>query len=248
MTKQHRVNSRQRLTTSSNNRLFLFIDESGDTGLPSTHSSLFFMLNILICDTANILKVEKHFSRYRYLRDADKEFKKYKNNTTSSQDILEDLCIHISKLEGVHIFSLYLEKIQYIGPYLNTIDKTKKDYDATKFRNFILKIALEKVFEKCEVVKLVDGDFRSIELVIDRYLESKDGEENLKKYLQNNYNLPRIQFITQADSLYCLPLQVADIIGTMTLQVLHEKNNRLGDYIQIIEMNNPRNLIERKRP
>ena len=179
--KKNKLNSKPWLKSDRNDRLFVFIDESGDTGLPAPSSSKYFIINILTCNTDSINKIEKHFSRYRYFRHADKEFKKYKSNV-DSQKILNELCLHVSKVDGVSIFSFHINKEKYIGPYLNKIHKTVEDYDSTKFRNFLIKTALEKVFQYVPVLIRSANDFRSIELVIDRYLDSILDQENLRNY------------------------------------------------------------------
>ena len=243
--KKNKLNSKSWLKSDRNDRLFVFVDESGDTGLPGPSSSKYFIINILTCNTDSINKIEKHFSRYRYFRHADKEFKKYKSNT-DSQKILNELCLHISKVAGVSIFSFYIDKEKYIGPYLNKIHKSMNDYDSAKFRNFLIKTALEKVFEYVPVIIESAYDFRSIELVIDRYLDSINGQDNLKNYFSENYNLPRIQFINHIDSLYCAPLQVVDVVGTMILSSINKEESINFNSIKIFEMNDPLKIVSYK--
>ncbi len=245
MTKKiSRLHKTNWLKSNRNDRLFVFLDESGDTGLPSASSSTHFMINILACGTDSINKIEKHFSRYRYFRNADKEFKRYRSNA-DSQRILNELCSHIASLEGVFIFSFYIEKEKYVGPYLNSISKTLEDYDATKFRNFLAKTALEKIFQYIPVIKGVDHTFRSIELVIDRYVENKTNQESLNQYFKQNYKLPEIQFINHVDSLYCPGLQIVDIIGTMLLSAINSIDENSLRHIKIFQMNNPNQLIHK---
>lgn len=240
--KKNKLNSKPWLKSDRNDRLFVFIDESGDTGLPGINSSKYFIVNILTCNTDNVNKIEKHFSRYRYFRNADKEFKKYKSNK-DSQNILNELCSHVSKVDGVSMYSFYIDKERYIGPYLNKIHKTLEDYDSTKFRNFVIKTALEKVFEYVSVIRGSDKHFRSIEVVIDRYLESTVDQKKLKVYFDKSYDLPIIQFINHIDSLYCAPLQVVDVIGTMILSEVNKGGVvNYGD-IKVFEMNDPSNII-----
>jgi hypothetical protein len=243
--KKNKLNSKLWLKSDRNNRLFVFIDESGDTGLPGINSSKYFIINILTCNTDSINKIEKHFSRYRYFRHADKEFKKYKSNK-DSQNILNELCSHVSKVDGVLMFSFYIDKERYIGPFLNKIHKTLEDYNSTKFRNFIIKTALEKVFEFTPIVIESGYGFRSIELVIDRYLDSIVGQENLKKYFNENYNLPKIQFINHIDSQYCTALQVVDVLGTMILSKFNINEDLSPTGIKVFEMNNPLNIVSYK--
>lgn len=240
--KKSRIYKINWLKSDRNDRLFVFMDESGDTGLPSESSSKYFIINILVCGTDSISKIEKHFSRYRYFRHADKEFKKYKSNN-DSQRILNELCVHVSSIEEVFLFSFYIEKDKYIGPYLNSISKTKEYYNATKFRNFLAKISLEKVFEYVSVIKAVDNSFRSIELVIDRYIENKANQENLNEYFKQNYKLPEIQFINHVDSMYCPGLQIVDIVGTMLLSVIDNIDKNSLENIKIFQLNNPHNPI-----
>jgi len=242
MENKNKNNFKKWVKSNRNDRLFIFVDESGDTGLPSVNSSKYFIINILTCNTDSVNKIEKHFSRYRYFRHADKEFKKYKSNN-DSQKILNELCEHTSKIEGIFMFSFYIEKERYIGPYLNSICTTKEDYNATKFRNFLLRVSLEMVFNYVPVVKESDGDIRSIELVMDRYLENKKNQEELKEYFDKNYKLPKMQFINHIDSLYCTQLQVVDIVGTFILSVIDNIGNTNIENIKVFVMNNPKKLI-----
>jgi hypothetical protein len=53
------------------------------------------------------------------------------------------------------------------------------------------------------------------EIIIDRFLENRDDEENLQKYLMGNYHLSYIQHITQIDSQYSEHLQYADVLGKL---------------------------------
>jgi hypothetical protein len=243
--KKNKLNSKYWLKSDRNDRLFVFIDESGDVGLPGINSSKYFMINILTCNTDSVNKVEKHFSRYRYFRHADKEFKKYKSNT-DSQRILNELCLHVCKVDGVSLFSFYLDKERYIGPYLNKIGKSLEDYEPTKFRNFLIRTALEEVFRLMPVIKQSDYNFRSIEIVIDRYLEGIKDQEILKIYFNENYNIPHIQFINHIDSLYCAPLQVVDVLGTMILSILDKNESISNDYVKVFEMNNPSKIAPYK--
>ena len=243
--KKNKLNSKTWIRSDRNDRLFVFIDESGDVGLPGINSSKYFMINILTCNTDSINKVEKHFSRYRYFRHADKEFKKYKSNA-DSQRILNELCLHVCKVDGVSLFSFYLDKEKYIGPYLNKIGKSMEDYDPTRFRDFLIRTVLEKVFEHVPVIKESDYNFRSIEVVIDRYLESIKDQESLKVFFNENYNLPHIQFVNHIDSLYCAPLQVVDVLGTMMLSLLDKGENMSHVDIKVFEMNDPSKIALHK--
>lgn len=244
MTKTNKLNKVNWLKSNRNDRLFVFLDESGDTGLPSVNSSKYFIINILVCGTDSINKIEKHFSRYRYFRNADKEFKRYRSNT-DSQRILNELCAHISSMDGVFLFSFSIEKEKYVGPYLNSISKSKKDYDATKFRNFLTKIALEKVFEYVPVIREADNSFRSIELTFDRYLQNDSDQKNLEKYFKEDYMLPNMQFINHIDSQSCSFLQIVDIVGTMILGIIDNIDNSGIENTIVFQMNDPRNLVRK---
>ena len=243
--KKNKLNSKTWLKSDRNDRLFIFIDESGDTGLPGVNSSKYFIINILTCNTDSVNKIEKHFSRYRYFRHADKEFKKYKGNV-DSQRILNELCGHVSSVNGVSMFSFYIDKGKYVGPYLNKIGKSVEDYNSTRFRDFLIRTVLEKVFEHVPVIKKCDYNFRSIEIVIDRYLESIKDQESLKLYFNENYNLPHIQFVNHIDSLYCAPLQVVDVLGTMMLSILDKDESMPHIDIKVFEMNDPSKIAPYK--
>ena len=83
---------------------------------------------------------------------------------------------------------------------------------------FIIRIALEYVAASEHLLSFQ----KPIELVIDRYIDSKAAEDNLIMYLKSNsyhINLPKFIHIVQVDSRYCLPIQVLDV-----LQKIKEKN------------------------
>jgi hypothetical protein len=243
-----RLSIKKWLITDSTDRLYLFIDESGDAGIytgENSGASKYFMINVLVASSKGVNILEKHFSRYRYFKNADKELKRYRQHK-NDQDILDDLLVNISSTQNVMSFSFCIDKEKYIGPYLNSIGRNEKDYDATKFRNFVTKISLEKIFEKIPVVKSIDGKFRSIEIIFDRYLENKNDEENLKKYLNENYKLPIIQFINQLDSNYCAQLQMADVLGSLVKRKVFDGENIDTKDIKIFVTDNPDSVIELK--
>ena len=242
----NRINSKKWLTTDSTDRIYLFLDESGDTGLVSSAgASKYFIISILATNSTGVNILEKHFSRYRYFKNADKELKRYRSHR-NDQDILDDLLINISSIQNVMSFSFCIDKAKYLGPYLNSIGRKEEDFNPTKFRNFITRVSLEKVFEYIPVVSNVNGKFRSIEIVFDRYLENKEDEENLKKYLNENYKLPTIQFINQLDSNYCSQLQIVDILGNLVKRKIFENENVDTKDIKIFVSDNTVNILEFK--
>ena len=121
---------------------------------------------------------------------------------------LKNLATVVSHLSGVAFYEIVIDKRQYRGPYLRDVGKYPKN--PRVFRNFILRIALE-------YVAAVEGLLlfpKPIELVIDRYLDSRKMENNLKEYLMHPHrvNLPKFSHIEQVDSEYCPAIQMLDVI------------------------------------
>jgi hypothetical protein len=122
-----RLSIKKWLITDSTDRLYLFIDESGDAGIytgENSGASKYFMINVLVASSKGVNILEKHFSRYRYFKNADKELKRYRQHK-NDQDILDDLLVNISSTQNVMSFSFCIDKEKYIGPYLNSIGRNE---------------------------------------------------------------------------------------------------------------------------
>lgn len=226
-------------------RVFLFVDETGDPGHPSkVDASRYYQLNISVVHRNALRHLNKHLAAFRYFRDSGNELKKHTKDSKILGGVFKDL----AGKDGILFVSFILNKVNYTGPYLHKIRKTAFSYDAKKFRNFIVRRSLEYTFS--QLVE-VDSQINNIELVFDRYLDSDEDEENLKKYLRGNYNLPAFEKIVQVDSEYSEAVQVSDFIGRFVKSHCFDGNehmtNDVFDFIRIFILENP-DIISEKRP
>lgn len=221
-------------------RLFLFIDETGDPGHPNHDSaSRYYYLNIIVTGREGVALLNRHLSAFRYFNNANKELKRYSRQSEQLKDIFQDL--QDTGVAG--LFSFGIDKSKYIGPYLKRIKKGVLDYDAKKFRNYVVRMSLQCLFEQFPELK----NFGEIEVVFDRYLENEDEQENLTHYLRDNYRLPHFFHILQVDSEYCEPVQAADYLGRIVKEYHIDKKHpdRLIGFVKIYELNNPDDIKEK---
>lgn len=228
-------------------KVFVFIDETGDPGHPDhPDASRMYQLNITVTTRPGIREIVKHFSRFRYFREADKELEKY----IRSLDIIHELFTICSSHPGIAFYSFYLQKEAYVGPYLKSIGVGKHDYNPTLFKNFIVRTSLESLFEEL-LPKGSDVLFQKgleFELVFDRYLPREIDEQNLRQYLQGNYKLPPFSNIVQVDSEYSDLIQVTDVLGTLVKQAMSGGDSKLTDFISLYCLENPRQVEKRRGP
>lgn len=238
------INKHQKITFGKG-RVFVFIDETGDPGHPSSESSSkYFQLNITVMHRESLIPLNKHLASFRYFKDSGKELKKH----TRDGKILAGVFNDLSSKNNVLFTSFILNKEKYTGPYLKKIGKSVFDYNPNKFRNFILKKSFEYIFSK---LVEINPESNNLEVIFDRYLESEEDEENLKKYLRGNYKLPKFEKITQVDSDYCESVQVSDFIGRFVKEYCFDGNENMTvdvfDFIKIFILENP-DIISEKRP
>ena len=228
-------------------RIFLFVDETGDPGHPSQRdSSSFYQLNIVVADRKGIRDIVKHFSRFRYFRWADKELEKYTRSFTALNDLMS-VC---SGKANVAFYSFFLNKNSYVGPYLKKFGLGKQSYNANKFRNFIVRKSFETLFKEI-LPEEYDPLFQrglEIEVVFDRYLVNEEDEQNLRKYLRGNYNLPNLLHIVQVDSEYSDLVQVADLLGKMLKKAMFDGEGVSLDFVSLFCLENPDKIEKRKGP
>jgi hypothetical protein len=117
---------------------------------------------------------------------------------------LVELDKHLVDSGDVTVTATWLDKSDYLsngGPYL-----TGEPGDTSKFRNFQIRRLLEH-----HVTRQPWGPVT--ELVIDRWDMTEERRQNFERYIGGNFNLrpkPRITFV---DSIYCDPIQIADLLG-----------------------------------
>ena len=194
-------------------KLFIFVDESGDPGnLLEKNSSSYYQLSIITADETGVYEITKELSQLKYFLNLRKELKEYWYQDKIRPKIINVIELVLSQNPNIKAFTFHIDKEKYKGPYLST--------NPVKFRNFIIRKCLQDVFMTTIDHKLFD----SIELVIDRYLDSVVEQDHLRKYLHNSYKLPRskvhtskLHHIVHVQSIYSDPIQFVDIIGRYQL-------------------------------
>lgn len=211
-------------------RTFIFIDESGDAGshLDSTSSS-YYQLNIVVAKREMLWKIALQFSRFRYFTDAEKEIDKYLRSEKTRR-IIMDIFHNISLHQWVNFFIFRIEKNQYIWPYY-------KPLQSKKFRNFIIRISLEKIFRELFIWEYIP---ESVEIVIDRFLDNDEDQRNLELYLKWNYNLSKLLHVTQIDSEYSEHMQCTDVLWKLVKKYIENWGNMSHlDFVKFIDISNP---------
>lgn len=237
---------RPKLNLEYAERVFLFIDETGDPGHPNQRdSSNFYQLNVAVVGRSGIQEITKHFSRFRYFRDAHKELERY---LPKEVEKIRELFAIAAQHPAILFYSFYLDKAAYVGPYLKRIGVGKHDYNPNKFRNFVVRKSLEKVCRDIVPFLLELTQEPEIELVFDRYLASEDDEQNLKQYLRGNYNLPNFLHIVQVDSEYSDLIQISDLLGKLVKKTVFDGVDGSLDFAHIYCLENPDRLKKRKGP
>ncbi len=241
----NKINNQDKIQTHPfpKGRIFIFIDETGDPShYSNSSSSQYFQFNFTIIHRESLHKLNKHMASFRYFKDSGKELKRH----IRDEKILAGLCTDLVHKDNVLFLSFILNKKSYIKSYLKSIKKDKDNFDTNKFRNFVLRQSFEYVFNN---LINIETQINNIEVVFDRYLESEDDEDNLKKYLRNNNRLPKLDKIVQIDSEYSDILQISDFIGKLVkeycidLDPIIEVN--IFDFIQVFDLKNLYSVIKK---
>ncbi|MDB5264521.1 MAG: hypothetical protein JWN64_92 [Parcubacteria group bacterium] len=230
-------------------RIFLFIDESGDPGsLESPDSSTFYQLNIVAVTRSSLKVISQHLSRFRYFQDAGKELKRY--ITPKFKKKLCELFEICSENPGIELGIFHITKKNYTGPYLE-VGNEKFSHNPKRFSNFLIRRSLE-TFLKDILPRNNAGLFSKgleIEVVFDRFLLNERDEQNLKDYLRKKSYLPSLSHITQVDSDYSDFVQFADYLGKLAKDVLVDTTHDCSlEYVSIYKLDNPDNVQKRKGP
>lgn len=183
-------------------KLFIFVDESGDIGDPDISGSTdYYQLNILITSYKGIHCISRHLSEFRYFLNLEKELKEYWHYKAVRPKMINLIKKVHSNIEDIKSYVFYYDK-----KLLNTLFGIK---DGIKIRNTILKTSL-LYLEHDSVFKSID----SVELILDRYLDSKEQQESLRTLLQYSSIFPiQIHHISHIQSVYSDMLQYIDLVG-----------------------------------
>jgi hypothetical protein len=207
-------------------KLFLFIDESGDPG-NGRDSSKYYQINILAANHEGMVAINEAVSTMRYFLGSGRELKEYWSHRKIKKklrELVELTLIKCSESKEMRALVFRVEKENYTGPYLGESGK--------RFRNFILKESLRQLFERIN-----HNSYHSIEVVIDRYLESEEDQSNLKQYLKTKYDLPRspgsfhskITHLIHVQSIYSEQIQFTDLIGKFANKCLKNEVIKIID-------------------
>ena len=188
-------------------KVFIFADESGDPGDPLLHtdSTDTFTITLCVATSEGVRNLEVAVSGFKFFHNYKKELKNLRKGG------LKNLAGIVNHLSDVVFYEIVINKRQYCGPYLRDVGKYHRN--PRVFRNFILRVALEYVVSAEDLLLFQ----KPIELVIDRYLDSLEMENNLKEYLMHPHrvNLPKFSHIEQVDSEYCPAIQMLDVVQKM---------------------------------
>jgi hypothetical protein len=177
--------------------LYVFIDETGDVGDGTGDSSSYYGELALAVKVDCLPDLNKHLLNWRYCRRIIREMTRPPKHEDAEAFLnpFPELC----RNDTFACSCVYLQKHNYLGPYL----KPKESYNPIKFRNYVHRLLLEWHFTNNHPM-----EDEQIEIVFDRFDMSKEDEENLTDYLQNNWNLPSFKHIVHADSKYVETLQL----------------------------------------
>lgn len=191
-------------------RDFVFIDESGNDGEPEKEgASDYYMVNALHLTDLTLQGMFNRLNHLRYFHKLDGELKNVHKNPKIRNSLL-DISEWFHGVNGFSMTSTYLDKRCYKGPYLHK--DSPRGRNPKYFRNFIIGKTLERHFYKNQTLSSPDPE---LEIIIDRFIENKEDEENLVNYLKKKCNLPSILHIVQVDSRYSDPIQIVDLFARL---------------------------------
>lgn len=213
------------------NKLYVFIDESGDPGntLSLGGSSPHYAELALQIDGNRLKDFLQLILNWKYCTNCYGERK----TLPSKAKILNK---YITPFKALHdtgnllCSCVYLFKSKYIGPHFSQNITTK--HDPIKFRNFVHRQLLEFHFG----IYHPPPDSQ-IELVFDKYVMNLKSRRNLEDYLQQNYNLPDFEHITHVDSEYVDAMQfTSQLVSAIKSIISHPISSLIADSLDFIEL------------
>lgn len=214
-------------------RDYVFIDESGDPGKPSEQDSTnYYMVHALHLTDLSMRGMFEHLNRLRYFQGKNKEIKNIYNDPTIRK-ILIDIFNWADDEDDVFATSVYIDKDSYEGPYLH--ESSPRGCNPRYFRSFMIRRALERHFYTNEKRS------SELEIVIDRFISSREREDDLISYLKENLNLPNILHVVQVDSRYSDPIQLVDVLGGLVqakyIKGWDDLESNSLDFVELICLN-----------
>lgn len=209
------------------NRIFLFIDESGDPGYEKPGSTEYYAELVLSVSADDFPDLNRPILNWRYCRNLIKDMKRApKKGGSTSLFILPLSELH--RMGIINCACVYLIKKDYSGPYLKP-----ESYGGQRplwFRNFVHRQLLEYYFTCYQVTT------DNIEIIFDRFEMSDEETNESEQYLANNWSLPDFKYFTHADSKYVDSLQVVSQLVNLVQEVISKKatfDPKLLDFISI---------------
>ena len=195
---------------------FVFIDESGD---PGPHGSPMYILAALHVREESFPALRHHLTAFRYHTHTIKEFKdgRWADKPMREGDATHRLLDPVAQMKADGALSLtgtWMNKKKYIsngGPHL-------AEGPTCKFRHFQLRILLERH-------RATQQWGTETDLVIDRWLMTREQRADLETYLKGNFKLRPSPEVTLVDSLCCDPVQVVDIVTRLVKRCVTDRGN-----------------------
>lgn len=184
----------------SDQKQFIFIDESGDPG--PAGDPTYILAGIHMAEPV-LNHVRFHDSAFRYHSQIIKEYKDqaWASGISQAAFRLLNALADLTAPDQVTSTVTWLDKATYKangGPYLNP-------GEAREFRHFQIRLLLERH-------RLARAWSTRLDVVLDRWEPSAEGRRNLEDYLRGNYALrPQIETVTLVDSLYADVIQISDL-------------------------------------
>ena len=184
-------------------RLYLFIDESGDPGytIEEGASSAHYAEIALQFNDNGLDDCLTHITNWKYVLGKYREPKSLPTGRGGQLHRYLTPFIETCHRGDLCCSCVYLLKSGYTGPYLKP--SLPGGQNPIWFRNFVHRKLLEFHFE------LFRPERGKIELVFDQYKMSSGAISNLEQYLRDNWNLPEFEHICHVNSIYTEAIQVA---------------------------------------
>lgn len=211
-------------------RVFIFIDESGDPGniLEDGASSKYYAELALQINSDSFGDFIAHIISWKYVSGRLLETKPLPKGAQCRRYLAPLLELYYQG--NLYCSCVYLLKDSYSGPYLKP--ELSTGHKPLKFRNFIHRQLLEHHFTQFPMTNRAE-----INLIFDEYKMSLADNRNLEDYLHTNWNLPSFECICHASSIYTCALQVAsqlvNAIKDIALGKIDEERRELLSFIAL---------------
>lgn len=214
-------------------RWIVFADDAGDPGATSRGDHFGYTVIAFARDDMRTLTEGR--ARLRMELGEFGEAKRGNVRATGFQRVVSQARAHVQSGAAL-VAASFILKSKYRGYWLEA--KDDKPADPTMLRNYVLRKALELLFDGVEY-----GEQDTLELVVDRVDYSDAQIANLRDYLAGKFNqhglfqFPRVTHATHADSIYVEGLQLADHIARLAHRIVSRPDEGVGlgghDFLRI---------------